>query len=275
MTTENRVAEEGAEAPTVDAGLSAALEVALAASEFSLVYQPLVRSGDGRTLGVEALLRWDRTGHGPVSPGTFIPVAEAAGLMPQIGTWVVRTACRQLVEWRKLSLARDFVVHVNLSLPELLSPQLPQLVAQTLRQLEIIPTQLCFEVTEPILRAGGAPAEAALYRLVDVGVMLCLDDFGTGSSIAALTRYEFDFAKVGRGLIGGLDSPAHRARLIRGLLGMARALGTTLIAEGIEQGDEIDRIAALGIVKVQGFATGRPATGEELTEMLQDERSWG
>jgi EAL domain-containing protein (putative c-di-GMP-specific phosphodiesterase class I) len=89
-----------------------------------------------------------------------------------------------------------------------------------------------------------------------------------------LTRYRFDYAKIGRGLVGGLDSPQHRARLVRGLLGMAKALGTTLIAEQIERGDELDRVAALGILKVQGYATGRPATGEELERLLADERSW-
>jgi EAL domain-containing protein (putative c-di-GMP-specific phosphodiesterase class I) len=258
-----------------DTELLGALHDGIGAGELSLVYQPLVRSGDGRTLGAEALLRWDRGGLGPVSPATFIPVAEGGGLMPQIGEWVLVSALQQLAKWREGGLPKDFVIHVNLSLPELLSAELAGTVGRTLRELDLNPRQLCFELTEPVLRAGGAPAETALYRLVDLGVLICLDDFGTSSSIAALTRYEFDYAKVGRGLIGGLDSPAHRARLVRGLLGMARALGTTLIAEGIEEGDEIDRIAALGIVKVQGFATGRPATAEELSRVLAGERFGG
>ena len=125
-----------------------------------------------------------------------------------------------------------------------------------------------------MLEPGEERTDAVLHGLEGLGIRLCLQDFGTSSSVEAITRYQFDYAKVSRDLAGGLDSPLHRARLVRGLLGMARALGTTLIAEGIERGDELDRIAALGVVKVQGYATGRPATGPDLARALTAERSW-
>ncbi len=194
--------------------------------------------------------------------------------MVHIGRWVMRTACAQLAAWQDKGLGRDLLVHVNLSGPELLDPDLLDTVWRTLSDTGINPSQLCLEVTEPMLRAGGPAAEAALHTLEDIGVQLALDDFGTGSSIQALTRFQFDYAKIGRSLIGGVDSPVHRGRLIRGLLGMSKALGTTLIAEGIEQGDEIDRIAALGIVKIQGYATGRPATSAEMEQLLTGDSAW-
>lgn len=255
--------------------IAAALRAALDGDRLSVVYQPLVRSGDGEILGVETLLRWQEPGRGSIPPNKFIPVAERFGLMREVGRWVLRTACEQLAAWHAAGLGRDLLVHVNLSGPELLDPDLLDTVWRTLAETGVKPQHLCLEVTESILRAGGPAAESALHALEDIGVHLVLDDFGTGSSIEALTRYQFDYAKVGRALIGGLDSPVHRARLIRGLLGMAKALGTTLIAEGIERGDEIDRIAALGMVTVQGYATGRPVSGEELTRVFSGERAWG
>lgn len=266
----------GVPRPTQDeVELAADLRRALDEGGLTVVYQPLVRSGDGKTLGVEALLRWDSPERGAISPSVFIPVAERFGLMVRIGRWVLRTACHQLATWHNAGLGSELLIHVNLSGPELLDPDLVETVWRALSDTEISPGQLCLEVTEPILRAGGPAAETALHTLEDIGVQLCLDDFGTGSSIQALTRFQFDYAKVGRALIGGLDSPMHRGRLIRGLLGMSKALGTTLIAEGIEQGEEIDRIAALGIVKIQGYATGRPATGDELGRIFAGEQAWG
>jgi len=257
-----------------DARLADALRQALDDASLSVVYQPLVRSGDGTVLGVEALLRWEMRGRGAVPPNVFIPVAERHGLMVGIGRWVMRTACAQVADWHARGIARDLLVHVNLSGPELLDPELLDTVWRILSDTGMNPNQLCLEVTEPMLRAGGANAETALHTLEDIGVQLALDDFGTGSSIQALTRFQFDYAKVGRALIGGVDSPMHRGRLIRGLLGMSKALGTTLIAEGIEEGDEIDRIAALGIVKIQGYATGRPSTGEEMERILIGDDRW-
>ena len=254
--------------------LAEALRLALDDDALTVVYQPLVRSGDGAVLGVEALLRWDTPDHGSIPPGVFIPVAERFGLMVNIGRWVIETACAQLASWHQAGLGRDLIVHVNVSGPELLDTDLLDTVWRALSETGINPSQLCLEVTEPMLRAGGPAAETALHTLEDIGVQLALDDFGTGSSIQALTRFQFDYAKVGRSLIGGLESPMHRGRLIRGLLGMSKALGTTLIAEGIEEGDEIDRIAALGIVKIQGYATGRPATGEEMERLLAGSGSW-
>ena len=255
--------------------LAAALHRALDENALSVVYQPLVRSGDGKTLGVEALLRWEMPGRGPIPPGVFIPIAERYGLMIKIGRWVLRTACSQLAAWQREGLAKELLVHVNLSAPELMDPDLIGSVCETLSETGVAPDRLCLEVTEASIRAGGTTAERALHALDDIGVRLGLDDFSTGSTIQALTRYHFDYAKISRGLIGGMESPQHRSRLIRGLLGMAKALGTTLIAEGIEQDEEIDRIAALGLVQIQGYATGRPISGDEFGRKLQGGRAWG
>ncbi len=257
-----------------DVELGTALGHAFSRDELNVVYQPLVRSGGGQAVGVEALLRWDRAGHESVPPSLFIPIAERAGLMEGIGRWAVRTACTQLAAWNARGVGRDLILHVNLSAAELHDPKLIGAITRTIADTGINPVQLCLEIPEAMLAAGGGRAEAVLHVLEGLGVQLCLSDFGQGASIDLLTRYQFDYAKIGRGLIGGLDSPLHRTRMIRGLLGMAKALGTTLIAERIERGDELDRIAAMGIVKVQGYATGRPVTGDEFERHLAGERSW-
>ena len=254
--------------------LGTALGHAFSRDELSVVYQPLVGSGGGAAVGVEALLRWQRPGHEDVPPSLFIPIAERVGLMEGIGRWALRTACAQLATLKARGHGRDLTLHVNLSATELGDPKLLDTVSRTLADTRLNPSQLCLEITEGTFREGGDRADAVMHGLEEIGVQLCLSDFGTAPSIDMLTRYRFDYAKIGRGLIGGLDSPQHRARLVRGLLGMAKALGTTLIAEQIERGDELDRVAALGILKVQGYATGRPATGEELERLLADERSW-
>lgn len=266
----------GVPLPTQDeVALAERLRRALGEDRLSVVFQPLVRSGDNKTLGVETLLRWEDPERGWIPPNVFIPIAERFGLMRDIGRWVLRKACRQLAAMHEAGVGQELMIHVNLSGPELLDPDLLETVRRTLVGTGVKPEYLCLEVTEATIRAGGPTAETALRSLGGIGVRLCLDDFGTGSSIEVLTRYQFDYAKIGRSLIGGLDSPTHRARLIRGLLGMAKALGTTLIAEGIERSDEIDRIAALGMVTVQGWATGKPVTGEELTRAFRGGRSWG
>jgi EAL domain-containing protein (putative c-di-GMP-specific phosphodiesterase class I) len=194
--------------------------------------------------------------------------------MEGIGRWALRTACTQLAAWSARGNGRDLTLHVNLSASELNDPKLLDTVSRTLAETRLNPVRLCLEITERMVRDGGARADAVLRGLEEVGVQLCLANFGSPASIDLLTRYQFDFAKVGRDLVGGLDSPLHRARLVRGLLGMAKALGTTLIAERIERGDELDRIAALGILKVQGYATGRPVTGPQLDRLLASQRSW-
>jgi EAL domain-containing protein (putative c-di-GMP-specific phosphodiesterase class I) len=264
----------GNEREAREAELADALGSAFRAGELSVAYQPLVGSSDAEVIGAEALLRWDRSGVDPMSPSTFVPIAERAGLMEEIGGWVLETACEQLAAWQRDDVGRDLILHVNLSATELLAPGLPEAVGAALSDSGVGPVQLCLEVTDSAIREGGSRADAALHELETLGVRLCLCNFGSPPSIDALTRYRFDYAKVDRELAGGLGSPGHRARLVRGLLGMARALGTTLIAERIERGDELDRIAALGVVKIQGYATGRPMSGTELGRVLAGDRSW-
>jgi EAL domain-containing protein (putative c-di-GMP-specific phosphodiesterase class I) len=247
-------------------GLASALRGAVEGGRLSLRYQPLVRSGDGEVLGFEALLRWSDPDRGEISPGVFVP---------EIGRWVVRTASQQLADWQRSGVASGLSLHVNFSLAELVDANLPGDVAAEISRAGLMPEQFCFEVTEDDLNAGGDVAALTVERLAAHGFNPVLDDFGLRSSVEILTRHPFVFAKIDRELLVGADPPPHWHRLLRGIGGLARALGITLIAEGIEGEEDMTRIAALGFAHAQGFAFGRPETAANFGETLAGNRGWG
>jgi EAL domain-containing protein (putative c-di-GMP-specific phosphodiesterase class I) len=254
--------------------LERGLREAVANEALTLSYQPLVRSGDGQVLGVEALLRWESQEFGKVSPGVFIPIAERTGLMVQIGRWVLRTAARQVAEWQSSGLVHNLSLHVNLSLQELQDPETPNVARKAIEAARLLPEQLCFEVTEKQLNAGGEQASRTLAGLVENGNRLVLDDFGIGSSIEILTLFPFEFAKIDRALITTDQQPEHWRRLLRGIGGLARSLGITLIAEGVEGEQEMVRVAALGFAHAQGYAFGKPESAGDLSKSFEGERAW-
>ena len=254
--------------------LERGLRDAIRTDGLTLSYQPLVRSGDGQVLGVEALLRWESEEFGRVSPGVFIPIAERAGLMVQVGRWVLRTATKQVAEWQSSGLVHNLSLHVNLSLQELQDPDTPVAARKAVDAARLLPEQLCVEVTEKQLSVAGEQAPKTMVGLAENGFRLVLDDFGVGSSIEILTLYPFEFAKIDRALITAETQPEHWRRLLRGIGGLARSLGITLIAEGVEGEEEMVRVAALGFAHAQGYAFGRPETAGELSKSFEGERAW-
>lgn len=257
-----------------NADIERGLRDAVKNESLTLSYQPLVRSGDGQVLGVEALLRWESQEFGKVSPGVFIPIAERAGLMVQIGRWVLRTAARQVAEWQSAGLVHNLSLHVNLSLQELQEADTPQVARNTIEAAGLLPEQLCFEITEKQLSVAGEQAPLTVQALADNGFRLVLDDFGIGSSIEILTLFPFEFAKIDRALITTDQQPEHWRRLLRGIGGLARSLGITLIAEGVEGEQEMVRVAALGFAHAQGYAFGKPESAGELSKSFGGERAW-
>jgi EAL domain-containing protein (putative c-di-GMP-specific phosphodiesterase class I) len=257
-----------------DPNLLGDLRNATANGELGVFYQPIVRSADGEIVGFEALLRWDSPVHGSVSPMRLVPVAEAAQLMPQIGRWVLASAARQLAEWERTGLARGRFIHVNMTLQELLDPDLPAFAMKTLGRVGLSPEQLCLEMNEETLRAGDLQAEAAVDKMVACGFRPVLDDFGLDSSVEILTRFPFEFAKIDHGLIYGEGRPRHWARLLRGIGGLARSLNITLIVEGVEGREDMARVAALGFAHAQGYAFGRPESAGNLGRALAEASPW-
>jgi diguanylate cyclase (GGDEF)-like protein/PAS domain S-box-containing protein len=244
------------------------LREAIAGKEFSLAYQPVVNLEPFEVVGLEALLRWQHPTRGEVQPLDFIPLAEESGLIVQIGRWVLLEACFYASRLREL-LGRDVEIAVNVSARQLQHPEFVDHVDNALQRADLPAHLLTLELTESVLVASGERAEQQLNVLKDRGVKLALDDFGTGyASLAYLQRLPVDIVKIDRSFTAKIDSGAADLALLEGIVGLGKALGLQLVAEGIERDAQQGIVQDLGCHGAQGFHFGRPAAAAAATEAL-------
>jgi diguanylate cyclase (GGDEF)-like protein/PAS domain S-box-containing protein len=253
------------------------LRQSLDSGEFSLHYQPEIALDSGETVGVEALLRWSSPSRGPVAPVTFIPIAEATGLILPIGEFVVREACRQTARWREDGLLPDeFVTWVNLSVRQLGSGEVSALVREALEDVALPATCFGVEVTETAIVEEGDAGERARAELEELrahGVRIAIDDFGTGfSSLGQLRRFPVDMIKVDRSFVQGVGHDAKDAAITANLVSLAHALGLVAIAEGIESEGQLASLRDLGCDLAQGFLFARPAPAADVAARLAASR---
>jgi diguanylate cyclase len=253
------------------------LRQSLDSGEFSLHYQPEIALDSGETVGVEALLRWSSPSRGPVAPVTFIPIAEATGLILPIGEFVVREACRQTARWREDGLLPDeFVTWVNLSVRQLGSGEVSALVLEALEDVALPATCFGVEVTETAIVEEGDAGERARAELEELrahGVRIAIDDFGTGfSSLGQLRRFPVDMIKVDRSFVQGVGHDAKDAAITANLVSLAHALGLVAIAEGIESEGQLASLRDLGCDLAQGFLFARPAPAADVAARLAASR---
>jgi diguanylate cyclase (GGDEF)-like protein/PAS domain S-box-containing protein len=243
------------------------LRHAISRDEFKLVYQPLAQISSGEIFGFEALLRWTHPVRGAIAPDVFIPIAEEAGVIIQIGEWVLRTACREAARWvRPLTLA------VNVSAVQLHSARFASLVHEVLFETGLSPNRLELEITETALIKDMARTLATLRQLKILGVHIVMDDFGTGySSLSNLRAFPFDKIKIYRSLIKSVDENEEAMAIIRAVLGLGRGLGLQVLAEGIETAGELQFLANENCTEGQGFFLGRPAPIEAFRELVHSE----
>ena len=241
--------------------LEAELERAIRQGELVLHYQPEVDLRTNRIIGFEALMRWNHARRGLLSPAEFIPLAEETGLIVPLGQWGLAEACRQLVEWRStasepLQKAR---ISVNLSGKQLEQPELIGQVENILAETGLPPACLRLEVTESSLISDGPAAHRNMLALEKLGVGLHMDDFGTGySSFDYLQRFPFDTLKIDRSFVRGIAYD-HDSRLIVGsILALARSFGMDVVAEGIEDAEQLEELKTMGCPCGQGFYFARP-----------------
>jgi diguanylate cyclase (GGDEF)-like protein/PAS domain S-box-containing protein len=238
--------------------LESALRRALERHELQLYYQPQIDLADGQLLGVEALLRWNSSELGWVSPGEFIPVAEDSGLIVPIGQWVLREACRQAVVWREQGMS-SFSVSVNLSALQFKRGYVDELVETALRETGLEPARLELELTESILLHDVGDVMETLQRIKGMGVRLSIDDFGTGySSLSYLRRLAVDQLKIDQSFVRDLPDNTEGAALVRAIIQMARALSLATLAEGVETEEQLRYLRAEGCGAAQGFYLARP-----------------
>lgn len=249
------------------------LRRALERHEFRLRYQPIVSLADQRLVSMEALVCWEHPARGILDAGEFIPLAEETGLIVPIGSWVMRTACRQLAQWRvQFSGLEDLTVCVNISARQLLQPDLVEQVRDCLKSAGLEPSCLRMEIAESALLRNPDVAGAALRRLKELGVQAAVDDFGTGySSLGYLHGLPVDSLKVDRSFVGDLDTDSGRGAVVRSVLALARSMGLDVVADGVENSDQAEQLCTWECAYAQGQLFSDPLTPEQVAKRLLSE----
>lgn len=240
------------------------LRAGLRDEEFSLLYQPLVAAGSGQLLGVEALVRWDSAEYGPVMPDLFIAVAERSDIIVDLGDWVLREAWRQCVAWDNAGYGQ-LTMSVNVSPRQFRGNRLLHAVRDCLAKADLPPRCLQIEITEGVLMQKRSGVEAVLQQLAETGVRLALDDFGTGySSLSYLKRYPFHTLKIDRAFVRDIDVDNDDRALVTAAVHMGRALGLSVVAEGVESAGQAEFLSGIGCNVLQGYFFGKPMSATEL-----------
>jgi diguanylate cyclase (GGDEF)-like protein len=242
---------------------------ALARGEFQLHYQPLVEDCAVRVSAAEALLRWNSPELGAVSPSEFVPLAEEAALMVGIGSWVLRTAWRQVRAWQEQGLPPTRIA-VNVSLCQLVRGDLAQLVREVLAETGINPSLLELELSERGVLRNDPEILRQLRAIRALGVRLAIDDFGTGNSaVAYLKQFPIDVLKIDQSFVRGVSSSSEDAAITSATIAMARQLGLRVVAEGVEEAGQRDFLRRNGCSEYQGFLFSPAVPPEAFAEMLR------
>ena len=248
--------------------LQARLNSAIVDGEFCFHYQGKFDTAQLRLVGLEALLRWDHPRHGLIYPNAFIGLAEQTDAIVALGNWGIDAACRQLAQWRAAGLPL-VPVAVNVSARQLCQPHLPDFVLRCLQRHAIPPGLLELEVTESCCIDDMAQATQGLRRLRALGLAISLDDYGTGhAGLSHVRMLPIHTIKIDRSFIADLGSSGSDAVIVASTLAMARGLGLQVLAEGVENGEQLAQLRRLGCPQVQGFYLHRPAPVAEVAALL-------
>ncbi|WP_459745711.1 putative bifunctional diguanylate cyclase/phosphodiesterase [Pseudomonas sp. 3A(2025)] len=240
-----------------------ALARALAQHELCAYLQPQV-STEGKVIGAEVLLRWDRPGHGIQSPARFIPLAEETGLIHEMGLMVLEQACWHLKAWSRLPGVDQWTLSVNVSPLQLTSRSFVADVRAILHKTGVPPNRLCLEITESVFASDLTLIAAKMNALRDDGIAWSLDDFGTGfSSLSMLQALPLDELKIDQVFVQGMENDASKRELVRKIIEIAGILGVSTIAEGVETQSQREGLKTLGCGAFQGYLFGRPIAATE------------
>jgi len=245
--------------------LESNMRTALREGQFCLYYQPKVDVHTQRVVGAEALARWHHPELGVISPGEFVPVAEETGLIRPISEQLLGECCAQIRAWQDAGI-NDFPVSVNLSPAQFAQKELDRLIAQTIDSHGIAADRLEFEVTESLLMQNVDQAVAILKALRDTGASLSIDDFGTGySSLAYLKNFPVGTLKIDRSFVAQMERSEGDEAIVRAVVGLAHSIRMKVVAEGVEQASQLERLAEIGCDVVQGYLFSRPLPAAEFS----------
>lgn len=253
------------------------ISTGIAESQFRNFYQPIFSSDTGEIAGFEALLRWYHPTRGLVTPGSFVNVAEQTGQIIELGSFALREALKDLRRFQErldnsagLSAPSGLFMSVNLSVRQLLEPREIDRLVDIVRDSGVAPERIKLEITESLLVDDPAHAPLALEHIRSTGVKLAIDDFGTGySSLSYLHLYPLDTLKIDRSFVQGVRKEPRRMRILKAIVHLARDLGFSVVAEGIETEDELDAIRALECDFLQGFLLSKPIPAELILTRLR------
>lgn len=245
-----------------------ALKQALEKQEFFLCYQPQILALDGRTVCLEALIRWQSPTYGLVMPDRFIPLAESMGLISSIGTWVIESACEQLALWHAMGFG-ELRVAVNLSAQQLLDSALEETVSRALQRYQLSGGDLELEITESVLMQEPERSIERLGGLRKLGVRLSIDDFGTGySSLGYLRVLPVHAFKLDRSFVRDIGKGGKDLEICATSIGLAKNLGLEIVAEGVETEAQMQQLRTLGCHLLQGYFFAKPLIVEAASKFL-------
>jgi EAL domain-containing protein (putative c-di-GMP-specific phosphodiesterase class I) len=246
--------------------LETELRLAIEREEFLLYYQPIVDTESGKTISVEALLRWQHPERGLVSPVEFIPALEDSGLIKEVGEWVLRTACAQCKAWQQRG--DDTVpkhVMVNISARQLLNKDFVDNLSRILKEVDLDTSHLGLEITEGTIMEDIEVSSMLLDALKALGFHIAIDDFGTGhSSFGRLKRLPIDALKIDRSFIRDIITDVDGAAIVNAIIAMAHTLRLKVVAEGVETTEQLEQLRHYGCDTVQGYLYSKPVPPEEI-----------
>ena len=239
------------------------LRKAIAQGELSVLYQPIVEASTGQISSVEALCRWTSARHGPIPPDVFIPIAEEAGLMAELGRYVIERAIKDSLKWPQLDTA------INVSAAQLRSVVDPRGPDQAGGAIRREPERITIEITESVLLSNDGHTTRMLQTLKECGFALALDDFGTGySSLAYIRDFPFDRLKIDRSFVHGLKNSERALAIIEAVANFGRILGKHVVAEGIETEQEMQAMQRAGCTHLQGWLFAKALPAEKIEKMV-------
>ena len=247
------------------------MEAALQRREFVLLYQPVVSLTTGEVVGFEALVRWQHPTLGRLAPLDFIPLAERTGLIVPLSRWILEEACTQLKTWQaSIPQAAAVWMSVNLSAVQLRESEFVEEVQEALHRADIDPHHLTLEITEGVAVENPVAVTTALMRLRSMGIRISLDDFGTGySSLAYLRQLPVDALKIDQSFVRRLGSDKNSTAIVTSILSMARELSLSVIAEGVELGEQLRVLQGLECTAAQGYLFAKALGADEAADFLQ------